>query len=239
MEDTEFDRVRLEYDTRIQDDLTWLGLSWDGPIRRQSELIQFYEASIEPLMKNGLLYPCSCSRSDIRAAVAAPQEGTPHAVYPGTCRARPLSDRRPGDALRLDLKKAFDVTGSDALTFKETGHAYEGQHRIEERTALDKIGDIVLVRKSDGVVAYFLASALDDADQGISHVVRGQDLFAFTPIQVILQALLGLPTPVYHHHRLIRDEAGKRLAKRDDARSIAAYRDDGLSPADIRALIGL
>jgi glutamyl-Q tRNA(Asp) synthetase len=101
------------------------------------------------------------------------------------------------------------------------------------------IGDIVLSRKGEDIVAYFLASAFDDADQGISHVIRGEDLFDFTPIQVILQHLFGLPTPVYHHHRLIRDEAGKRLAKRDDARAIRTWREDGATPQGIRRMVGL
>jgi len=104
---------------------------------------------------------------------------------------------------------------------------------------MTEIGDVVLSRKGEDIVAYFLASAFDDADQRISHVIRGEDLFAFTPIQVILQRLFGLPTPLYHHHRLIRDGAGKRLAKRDDARAIRKYRDDGATPADIRRMVGL
>ena len=102
-----------------------------------------------------------------------------------------------------------------------------------------QIGDVVLSRKGEDIVAYFLASAFDDADQGITHVIRGEDLFDFTPVQVILQHLFGLPTPTYHHHRLIRDEAGKRLAKRDDARAISKYREDGLTPIDIRRMVGL
>jgi glutamyl-Q tRNA(Asp) synthetase len=117
--------------------------------------------------------------------------------------------------------------------------AHAGVHRVDPEAARRTFGDVVLGRKGDGIVAYFLASAFDDADQGITHVIRGEDLFAFTPIQVILQRLLGLPTPVYHHHRLIRDETGKRLAKRDDARAIRKYRDEGVTPAEIRRLIGL
>jgi glutamyl-Q tRNA(Asp) synthetase len=102
-----------------------------------------------------------------------------------------------------------------------------------------RIGDVVLSRKGEDIVAYFLASAFDDADQGISHVIRGEDLFDFTPVQVILQRLFGLPTPTYHHHRLIRDDQGKRLAKRDDARAIVKYRADGATPQDIRRMVGL
>jgi glutamyl-Q tRNA(Asp) synthetase len=150
-----------------------------------------------------------------------------------------MSGRKPGDALRLDLGRAIDGLEGADLEFTETGPFHPGVHTVHASEAQNSIGDIVLSRKGDGIVAYFLASAFDDSDQNISHVVRGQDLFEFTAIQVILQRLLGLPTPVYHHHALIRDEAGKRLAKRDDARSISTYRAQGATPADIRRMIGL
>lgn len=239
MEDTDLERCRPEYEAQIVRDLTWLGLTWDGPIHRQSGHIARYTERLEPLAARGLLYPCSCTRSDIRAALAAPQEGLAHNVYPGTCRGRGMETRLPGDALRLDLGAALARLDPLALAFTETGPAHAGLHRVEAETALRDIGDVVLSRKGEDIVAYFLASAFDDADQRISHVIRGEDLFAFTPIQVILQRLLGLPTPIYHHHRLIRDEAGKRLAKRDDARALAKFRAEGASPADIRRMVGL
>jgi len=238
MEDTDLDRCRPEWESQIIDDLAWLGLTWDGPVLRQSDRIAGYNARLAPLAERGLLYPCSCTRADIRAALSAPQEGVAFAVYPGTCRHRPLSDRRPGDALRLNLAAALDVL-PDRPAFAETGPAHAGSHHIDPDTALRQIGDVVLSRKGEDIVAYFLASALDDADQQITHVIRGEDLFDFTPIQVILQRLLGLPTPLYHHHRLIRDGNGKRLAKRDDARAIAKYRSDGAAPQDIRRMVGL
>lgn len=239
MEDTDLERSKPEWDELIQEDLTWLGLAWDGPIHRQSEHIDTYTTRLETLADRSLLYPCACTRSDIRAALAAPQEGAEHQVYPGTCRGRSLSDRKPGDALRLDLAHALDALSGRDLAFEETGEAYGGIHGVDPDKARETIGDIVLSRKGDGIVAYFLASAFDDADQRISHVIRGEDLFDFTPVQVILQHLFDLPTPVYHHHRLIRDESGKRLAKRDDARAIRAYRDGGAMPADIRQMVGL
>ena len=239
MEDTDLERCRPEWEMGIVEDLTWLGLSWDEPVHRQSDQIARYNARIEPLADRGLLYPCSCTRSDIRAALSAPQEGVAHSVYPGTCRHRTMESRQPGDALRLDLAKAFNALEGEALTFSETGSAHAGSHLIDAASALAEIGDVVLSRKGEDIVAYFLASAFDDADQRISHVIRGEDLFAFTPIQVILQRLLGLPTPLYHHHRLIRDDAGKRLAKRDDARAIRKYRYEGATPADIRRMVGL
>jgi glutamyl-Q tRNA(Asp) synthetase len=239
MEDTDLDRCRPEWDALIQEDLRWLGLAWDGPILRQSTRIEDYNIRLEALADTGLLYPCSCTRADIRAALAAPQEGVAFVVYPGTCRHRPMSDRRPGDALRLNLAAALDRLSGADLAFTETGPAHAGRHRIDPVRALAEIGDVVLARKGEGIVAYFLASAFDDADQGITHVIRGEDLFDFTPVQVILQHLFGLPTPIYHHHRLIRDEQGKRLAKRDDARAISKYRAEGATPADIRRMVGL
>lgn len=238
MEDTDLDRCRPEFDALIQTDLAWLGLTWDGPVHRQARHLIRYTARLDPLIDRGLLYPCSCTRGDIRAALAAPQEGVAFTVYPGTCRARPMATRQPGDALRLDMARALDSLPA-APVFRETGPVHAGAHRIDAAQALGQIGDVVLFRKDVDIVAYFLASALDDADQGINHVIRGEDLFAFTPVQVILQHLLGLPTPVYHHHSLIRDDHGKRLAKRDDARALAKFRSEGATPQDIRRMVGL
>jgi glutamyl-Q tRNA(Asp) synthetase len=238
IEDTDLERCRPEWDAAIRDDLAWLGLTWDGPVRRQSQHLSDYAAALDPLIARGLLYPCSCTRADIRAAAGAPQEGVAFEVYPGTCRARPMADRRPGDALRLDMRAAFAALPR-APRFTETGPAHAGTHLIDPATAQARIGDVVLSRKGAGLVAYFLASALDDAQDGITHVVRGEDLFDFTPVQVILQHLLGLPTPLYHHHPLIRDDQGRRLAKRDDARALSLYRAQGASPADIRRMVGL
>ena len=239
MEDTDLERSRPDYDALIQTDLAWLGLAWDGPILRQSEHLASYNTRLEALENTGLLYPCSCTRSDIRAALAAPQEGVAFSVYPGTCRPRGMGTRQPGDALRLNLAAALQMLAAEDLSFTETGPAHSGRHSVDPEQALERIGDVVLSRKGEDIVAYSLASAFDDADQGVSHVIRGEDLFDFTPVQVILQHLFDLPTPIYHHHRLIRDEAGKRLAKRDDARAIAKYRAEGATPADIRRLVGL
>jgi glutamyl-Q tRNA(Asp) synthetase len=239
MEDTDLERCRAEYDALIRTDLEWLGLTWDGPVHRQSDHIAQYNNRLEPIALKGLLYPCSCTRSDIRAALSAPQEGVAFPVYPGTCRGRDMASRQPGDALRLNLGAAMTALRGADLSFTETGPTHAGRHVINPAQALTRIGDVVLSRKGEDIVAYFLASAFDDADQGITHVIRGEDLFDFTPVQVILQHLFGLPTPVYHHHRLIRDEAGKRLAKRDDARAIAKFRAEGATPQDIRRMVGL
>lgn len=239
MENTDLERSKPEWETGMADDLRWLGLTWDGAIHRQSDHIARYNNRLEGLIPLGLLYPCSCTRGDIRAALAAPQEGVEHQVYPGTCRGRTMAGHRPGDALRLDLARAFAAIDPALLTFTETGPAHVGQHRVDPDLAHRAIGDAVLSRRGENIVAYFLASAFDDADQQITHVIRGEDLFDFTPIQVILQRLFGLHTPIYHHHRLIRDDQGKRLAKRDDARAIRTFRQEGATPDDIRRMVGL
>ena len=150
-----------------------------------------------------------------------------------------MASRLPGDALRLNLTAALTALSGQDLAFLETGPAHAGQHLVDSDQAKTQIGDVVLSRKGEDIVAYFLASAFDDADQGITHVIRGEDLFDFTSVQVILQHLFDLPTPTYHHHPLIRDDQGKRLAKRDDARAIAKYRAEGATPADIRRMVGL
>ncbi len=239
MEDTDLQRAKPEWDAAIVEDLTWLGLTWDGPILRQSEHLTQYDAYLDRFEAMGLLYPCSCSRADIRAAVSAPQEGVSHDVYPGTCKQRSMASRKAGDALRLHMDRALAQLQGRTVAFQETGETYKGQHAIDADKALQDIGDVVLSRKGEEIIAYFLASALDDVHQGITHVVRGEDLFDFTPLQVMLLRLLEQPVPVYHHHRLIRDDAGKRLAKRDDARAISKYRSEGATPQDIRRMVGL
>lgn len=243
IEDIDGSRARPAWEAQIYDDLAWLGLSWPEPVMRQSDRLDVYRDALDLLWRRGLLYPCDCSRADIRDALSAPQEGAAQvgpdgAVYPGTCRHRharvgPL----PMDAaLRLDMNDALEAIDPKSLWFNEEG-LQPGKVSIDQ-TATRTIGDIVLARRDMGT-SYHLSVVLDDAAQGISHVVRGADLSEATAIHVILQRLLELPTPLYHHHRLIRDAAGKRLAKRDDARAIAKYRADGGTPDDIRHLVGL
>ncbi|CUJ95924.1 Glutamate--tRNA ligase [Ruegeria denitrificans] len=220
---------------------------------RQCERMAVYNKALDDLWARGLLYPCTCNRKDIAAAASAPQEGAPlHGpdgiIYPGTCRDKRRGTLRPKDIpLRLDMAAAGRfLTGSDQPNgkvgeFYEAGTGPNGEtgtitFSLSELT--DTIGDVVLSRRDMGT-SYHLSVVLDDAEQGITHVVRGQDLFEATRIHVVLQVLLGLPTPQYLHHRLIRDDTGKRLAKRDDARAILKYRAEGASPADIRATVGL
>jgi glutamyl-Q tRNA(Asp) synthetase len=208
-------------------------------VLRQSDRLPVYAAALDTLAARGLTYACTCTRGDIRAALSAPQEGAPligpdGPVYPGTCR-HAGHDRREA-AIRLDMARAMAAVGP--LEFTETGPAHSCHHRIDAAQMIAGVGDIVLARRDMGT-SYHLSVVLDDAAQGVTHVTRGEDLFEATAIHVLLQRLLDLPTPVYHHHRLIRDAAGKRLAKRDDARALSKYRAEGATPQDIRALIGL
>ena len=244
IDDLDTSRSRPEWEARIYDDLAWLGLTWPRPVWRQSDRLARYRDALAQLWALGLLYPCTCSRADIRAAASAPQEGAPMLgpdgiVYPGTCRpSHPPSGPMPDAPLRLDIARALAMAGDD-LTFTETGAGPDGETGTIRLGDLPQtVGDVALARTETGA-SYHLAIVCDDADQGITHVIRGQDLFPATAIHVLLQHLLGMTTPTYHHHRLIRDETGRRLAKRDDARAIATYRAEGLTPADIRRMVGL
>ena len=236
IEDFDTTRCRPEHESAIYDDLRWLGLDWPEPVRRSSDHLADYDAALTRLASRGLLYPCSCSRREIAEAGAA--EGWDGPVYPGTCRHRPLTDAREGDALRLDLAAALDAAGP-LPPIVETGPLYRGTHRIDPVELLARIGDPVLRRKETGDPAYHLGAPHDDAVQGITHVVRGADLWRATFLHVVLQALMGWPTPTYHHHDLIRDDSGKRLAKIHASAALSSYREAGATPADIRALVGL
>ncbi|MFS4583243.1 tRNA glutamyl-Q(34) synthetase GluQRS [Phaeobacter sp. C3_T13_0] len=241
IEDIDMARSRLEWEQQIYDDLSWLGLSWPKPVMRQSQRLPRYRAALSHLSEMGLTYPCRCNRRDIEAAAGAPQEGVPQfgpdgRIYPGSCRSRSMAEAGTDDVIRLDMAKA--VAAAELRHFTETGSRHAGDWMLDPVQLLSAVGDIILVRRGMGS-AYHLSVVVDDADQGITQALRGEDLFEATQIHVLLQALLGLPTPIYHHHQLIRDEQGKRLAKRDDARAIAKYRADGISPQDIRAMVGL
>ncbi|MEM8980091.1 MAG: tRNA glutamyl-Q(34) synthetase GluQRS [Pseudomonadota bacterium] len=234
IEDTDQSRVRPEWESLIYEDLAWLGIEWPKPVRRQSEHTAAYAQAIDTLAKLGLVYPCSCTRADIRAASQTDHIGPDGLVYPGTCRNRPYASRLPGDALRLNVAETLAHLNIASLTTEETGPS--GPLSVSANTLIETTGDFVLWRRSDDP-AYHLAVVVDDALQGITEVVRGFDLYEATPLQILLQKALGLPTPLYHHHRLITDEAGKRLAKRDDSKSLLSYRNAGATPSDILDLI--
>jgi glutamyl-Q tRNA(Asp) synthetase len=241
IEDIDKARCREDWERAIYDDMLWLGMSWDGPVMRQSDRLPAYHDALQSLWDRLLLYPCTCRRHDIKMALSAPQEGAQTVgadgfVYPGTCRWRLRDGKlRLGDALRVDVAKAFEA--QPQISFEETGCATVRQV-LDEETFRLRIGDVAVARR-EFETSYHLSVVVDDAAQGITYVVRGEDLFEATYIHVLLQHLLGLPTPTYHHHRLIRDDQGKRLAKRDDARAISKYRAEGATPADIRRMVGL
>lgn len=240
IDDLDQSRARPHWEEQIYDDLTWLGLTWDGPVRRQSEHFADYQAALQRLRAMGLTFECQCTRRDIEAAANAPQEGAPDfgpdgRIYPGTCRDLAL-EPSAATCTRLNIAHAAVTTGP--LTYEETGPLHAGTHVTSAKDLATTVGDVVLSRRQMAA-SYHLSVVLDDIATGITHVIRGADLFEATRIHVLLQALLGLPTPTYHHHDLIRDDGGKRLAKRDDARAIAKYRSEGATPADIRAMVGL
>ncbi len=233
IEDIDAGRCRAEFAAAILNDLAWLGLDWDGEVRRQSEHFDDYCAALARLDGEGLLYPCFCSRKDIAAAGQAPH-GPDGPLYPGLCR-----DLSPGErseriaagrpyALRLDMAAATARAGRLEWLDRTVG-------TIAARP--DLFGDVVLARK-DTPTSYHLAVTVDDARQGVTLVTRGDDLFAATHVHRLLQALLGLPTPAYAHHRLLLDDHGRRLAKRDGATTLAALRRAGRTPAEVRAMAG-
>ena len=242
MDDIDRVRSKPEFERQAIDDLHWLGLRWPEPILHQSQSEPRIRAALDQLSQMGLTYPCSCSRRDIETAAGAPQEGAPtHGpdgrIYPGTCRDRPMRDRHPDDAIRLNMTRALKAA-QPLPAFTETGPAHDGTHQLDAQDMIHSIGDVVVARKSGGI-AYHLSVVVDDHAQGITDVIRGRDLFEATRIHTLLFHLLGYPIPRFHHHRLIRDDQGKRLAKRDDARAIAKYRAEGATPNDIRRMVGL
>jgi glutamyl-Q tRNA(Asp) synthetase len=232
IEDIDATRCRPEFTAAILEDLAWLGLAWEGPVRVQSTRMAAYGASLDALRRRGLLYPCFCTRGDIAAAIAAAHG--PAAIYPGTCRTLPRSEAeariaagRPY-ALRLDVGRALTETGP--LQFTDLIHG-------PRRCTPEAQGDVVLARK-DIPASYHLCVTQDDAEQGVTLVTRGEDLLEATDIHRLLQALMGWPEPLYAHHGLITDEQGKRLAKRDQAPTLRAMRASGMSPAEVRAAAG-
>jgi glutamyl-Q tRNA(Asp) synthetase len=238
IEDIDPTRCTRENADQIFEDLTWLGIEWKTPVRFQSEHLADFTAAADRLVARGLLYPCFCTRTDIQREIEqaghAPH-GSEGPLYPGTCR-RLSEDERTSrlaagtpHALRLDLEKALSLTGP-ALTWSDTHHG-------EQPARPDLLGDVVLVRKDIGT-SYHLAVVVDDGLQGITDIVRGVDLFEATHLHRILQALLDLPVPTYHHHPLLTDPSGNRLAKRDRAVTLKSLRESGLSAQALRAELG-
>lgn len=241
IEDIDAGRCRPEYTAQIIDELTWLGIDPDGPVRHQSQRIPEYRRTLAGLTARGLTYPCFCTRRDIADEIARMQsapQGPEGPLYPGTCRM--LDDRTRSarlaagelHALRLDVTACLRDLAAPPDSFLETGHGPAGETGL---IALQPglLGDIVLGRRDVGV-SYHLAVVIDDHDQGVTLVTRGEDLFAATHVHRLLQAVLGFDAPRYRHHPLIRDASGRRLAKRDQAQTLAALRASGVSPVAVR-----
>ncbi|HYD67090.1 tRNA glutamyl-Q(34) synthetase GluQRS [Azospirillum sp.] len=235
IEDIDPGRCRPEFERDLMEDLAWLGLDWETPVRRQSDHLGDYRAALERLQGMGVIYPCFCTRKDIAAEIAraghAPH-GPDGPLYPGTCRHLPESDRAARIAsgapyaLRLDVARAKGLTGP--LRWHDQGKGWQ------EATP-EILGDVVLARK-DTPTSYHLSVTTDDHIQGVTLVTRGEDLFFATHLHRLLQALLGYAVPEWHHHGLLTNERGERLAKRDKAQTLRSLRDAGRTPAEVRAL---
>jgi glutamyl-Q tRNA(Asp) synthetase len=250
IEDIDATRCRSEFETAIYEDLAWLGIAWEAPVRRQSEHFDDYRAALARLEAAGLLYPSLESRGEIAAQILAsgsaeawPRDPDGALLYPGTARALPPAERarRIADgapyALRLDMVAAITRAGAAALTWQETGVGPDGESG-GVAAAPERWGDVVLGRK-ETPTSYHLSVVVDDALQGVTHVVRGQDLFWSTGVHRLLQALLGLQAPVYHHHRLLLDADGRKLSKSTQSTALRTLRQEGVSPAAIRRMVGL
>jgi glutamyl-Q tRNA(Asp) synthetase len=250
IEDIDEARCRPEFEAAIYEDLAWLGLEWELPVRRQSEHLDNYRAALAKLDAMGLIYPTFESRAEITAMVAQrearsqgdwPRDPDGAPLYPGDAKRMPAAERAQRlasgapNALRLDMQVALHHTG--ALTWIETGAGPNGE---TGSVSADPAawGDVVLARK-DTPTSYHLAVVVDDAAQGVSDVVRGNDLFHATSVHRLLQALLGLPAPRYHHHRLILDVQGNKLSKSTQATGLRELRAQGVTPAAIRTMVGL
>ena len=219
IEDIDGTRSRTEHVAAIEADLRWLGLTWDGPVVFQSTRLDLYAAALDRLQGMGLLYPCFCTRAEIAASLSAPHGG-PDTLYPGTCRGLASDERARRIASGAQHAWRLDMMQASALA-----EALEWHDELAGTVIADPRahGDVVLARK-DAPASYHLAVTVDDAAQGVTHVVRGVDLFAATDVHRLLQALLGLPTPIYRHHALLAGPDGMRLAKRNDSPTLESVR---------------
>jgi glutamyl-Q tRNA(Asp) synthetase len=237
IEDIDRSRARPEHVQAIIDDLAWLGLDWDGPVRVQSEHMADYRLAVDGLARLGLVYPCFCTRSEIAAEIlrsgAAPH-GPDGPIYPGTCRSLADAERKQ----RIDAGASFALRLDAAAAGRQAGpRSWHDRERGMQPMDPERFGDVVLARK-DTPTSYHLSVTVDDALQGVSLVTRGLDLFEATHVHRLLQALLELPTPEYFHHRLLLDREGKRFAKRDRAETLQELRQAGHEPAAVRRMAG-
>lgn len=242
IEDIDPTRCRPEHEAAILEDLLWLGIDWETPVRCQSEHLAEYGAVVEALRARGLLYRCFRTRKEILDGIGDAPHGAMEAVRPGPHpaaeEARLLDEQRPF-AWRLSLDRAREALGEavwNGMSFVEEGEAPNGETGVT-RVRPEAAGDVVLARKDTGV-AYHLAVTRDDALQGVDHVIRGQDLFEATHVQRLIQTLMGWPAPIYRHHRLVTGPDGRRYAKRDKSATLAELRMQGVSARDLRAELG-
>jgi glutamyl-Q tRNA(Asp) synthetase len=248
IEDIDLTRCRPEFEAAIYEDLAWLGISWETPVRRQSEHFERYREAVEALSAQGLVYPAFESRAEIARLVAQREvdapwprdpDGTP--LYPGAAKSLSVEQRRQSIAqglpyaLRLDMQAA--LARSTPLAWREEG-AGPGGEQGAVKAVPQAWGDVILARK-ETPTSYHLSVVIDDALQGITDVVRGRDLFWSTSVHLLLQHLLGIPQPTYRHHRLIEDAAGHKLSKSTQATALRELRRQGVTPADVRRLVGL
>ena len=238
IEDIDTSRARPAFEAGIHDDLRWLGLAWEAPVRRQSEHLDDYQAALEPLRAKGLVYRCFRTRREVAQAAASAPHGAEAPFVGGLLPAQEEAERLAAGepfAWRLDVAAAVARTG--ALSFVEEGVGPNGEHGVI-RAEPQRFGDVVLARRDVGV-AYHLAVVVDDALQGVTHVIRAADLHEAAHVQRLLQALLDLPTPTYRHHALLLGDDGKRLAKRNGAEALADLRARGVTPEAIRERLGM
>lgn len=247
IEDIDLTRCTPELEQAVIDDLTWLGIPFERPVRRQSEHFPLYRAALDRLKAMDLVYPAFLPRSEVKARVSAfEREGGTWPRDPDGAPLYPTEERSLGEderaeklatakrhAWRLDIARAQRVVGA-TLTWQETGDGPQGEIKADPAAW----GDVVLWR-SDAPSSYHLAVTVDDAAQGVSHVVRGLDLFHATSVHRLLQTLLGLPEPLYHHHRLILGPDGRKLSKSLGDTALSTLRTEGKTPSDIRAMVGI
>lgn len=242
LEDTDHTRCRPAFEAAILEDLSWLGLAWDAPPLRQSQRLPLYQSALHSLSQRGLLYRCFKTRKELLADIAhAPHEALPpyRGAPPPPAEEQALLEGGRDFAWRLSLDACRAALGPrwETLSFRETGRGPAGEHGVLKAEP-ERLGDVVLARKDTGV-SYHLASCLDDAASGVTHVIRGEDLHEAAHLHRLMQALFDWPEPTYHCHRLVLGPDGKRLAKRDQAATLASLRRAGISPAQVRAQLGL
>ena len=242
IENIDFTRCKKVYEDRIYEDLYWLGINWEEDVIKQSDRMQLYESYLKFLNDKGFIYGCRCSRSDIKNALSAlslPENSLNTFIYPGTCKEKNLNIWR--NNVRIDIDKINYYFGNIVLSFKETGFGPNGETGLQSfdlNWLKKKFGDFVIARK-DIRTSYHLAVTIDDFTQNVSVVSRGNDLFYFTPIHVLLQKIFNFKTPDFFHHKLITDNNGEKLSKTKNAESLNKLINNGKSLDEIKLILDI